>query len=246
MPIRLAAYSDLLPASKCLARAFMNEGLFGKYMHPHRDQYPEDFYLKFLQMLRDAWAGGPDHQLVVSYTASNDNGSNTETITGIAHWTRMRAIPQSSLIGNVKKSVMSWYSYLESFIYPNRAIDHTRENILSEIGPFVSHFWTGSRAEVWDLTLLGVDPAAGGKGHGKALVAWGFEQAKAEGVGCSVMGAEGTEKFYKSCGFDVIAGGAGVHGGEKNPLIREKIPGGTTLFWDNGRDVSDVKEYGQK
>ncbi|CAK1360884.1 unnamed protein product [Cercospora beticola] len=249
MPIRAATYSDLLPASKCLARAFKDEPLFGQYIHPYRDQHPEDMYLHFLHKLRNVWASQDlDQYLLVSYsTASSGQPSNSpsrETITGIAHWTRMREHqPQDTLYQTLSKSAMSTYNYLESFLYPNRAQEPSRANIMSEFPPFSAHFWTGSRAEVYDLTLLGVDPSASGQGHGQQLAAWGFERAKAEGVGCSVVGAEGTEKFYRKCGFDAVAGGVSDAGGEKNPLVREGIEGGLVMFWDNGRSLEGVQEY---
>lgn len=243
MPIRAATYSDLLPASKCLARAFKDEALFGVYMHPRRDQFPDDVYLQFLHRLRDGWASGPDNHFLVSYLQAPDG---TEQITGFAHWKRMRANPQTTVVQKVTKTAMNWYNYLESFIYPNRALEPRRAAILGQIGPFAGHLWSGSRAEVWDLVLLGVDPSYSGTGQGRELVAWGFERAKEEGIGCSVISAEGVEPFYQRCGFDKIVGSVAEHGGETNPFIREKIPGGTILFWDNGRDISGVKGYGEQ
>ena len=41
MSVRNATYEDLLPASKVLAAAFRNEGLFGGLFHPHRNEFPE-------------------------------------------------------------------------------------------------------------------------------------------------------------------------------------------------------------
>jgi GNAT superfamily N-acetyltransferase len=153
----------------------------------------------------------------------------------------MRAQPRTSLLTKASQSVISWYNWAESFIYPNRAVDPVHVGILSEFGPFMQHFWTGSRAEVWDLTLLGVDPVAHGNGHGKQLASWGFEKAKEEGIGCSVVASEGKSGFYQKCGFDVVAGDAKDEGGMRNPLNRENIPGGAILFWDNGRSPGHVQ-----
>ncbi|KAF2207588.1 hypothetical protein CERZMDRAFT_50932 [Cercospora zeae-maydis SCOH1-5] len=240
MPIRPATYSDLLPASKCLARAFKNESLFGQYMHPYRDRYPQDMYLYFLHKLRSIWASQNEKSGSTSSQASSN--AKQETITGLAHWTRMRSHgPKPTIYQSLSKSLMTSYNYFESFFYRNRAVEPSRTTILSEFPTYCGHFWTGSRAEVFDLTLLGVDPSASGQGHGKELVAWGFEQAKAEGVGCSVIGAEGTEPFYRKCGFDVLVGGIADAGGEKNPLVREGIRGGLIMFWDNGRNLDGGK-----
>ncbi|KAK4631310.1 hypothetical protein CLAFUW4_02683 [Fulvia fulva] len=237
--IRPAVYSDLVPAAKVLAKAFQDEAMFGHYMHPYREQYPDDMYLKFLHKLRLAYISGPDHRLLVS--TIKDQGDQ-EVVTGIAHWRRTREDP-TALSRRVSANFLSCYEYLESFLYPNRAADPSRLGVLDGMGPFCAHHWTGSRADVWDLSLLGVGPDYGGKGIGRDLVKWGFEQAKQDGIGCSVVSAAGKEKFYQSCGFDVVVGRCADEGGEANP--GRDIPGGTILFWDDGREVEGVKKYGE-
>ncbi|KAF7192956.1 hypothetical protein HII31_05687 [Pseudocercospora fuligena] len=247
MSIRFANYADLVPASKCLAAAFKDEHMykslqqqnhrnttnknrFGIYMHPHRHSYPEDMYLQFLKMVRNAYFSGPDSYVLVSY-------DDTETITGLAHWRRLRSNPPTPTWSRTFiKTCVNWYNYFESFIYPNRASEPSHLSILGQLGPFAAPFWTGSRSEVWDLTLLGVDSAHGGKGYGRELVKWGFERAREEGVGCSVMASEGKEGFYRSCGFDVLVGNVRDNGGMENPCNLNDIPGGAALFWDNGRE----------
>lgn len=244
MPIRPAVYSDLLPASKFLARAFQDEDLFGIYMHPKRNQYPDDMYLHFLNKLRIGWASGPSNHFLVSYKTDS---TGQEILTGIARWQRLSAANGTpSLYTKTSLNAMKAYIYLESFLYPNRAVDPSRTGILGPVGPFIGHFWTGSRSEVWDLDFLGVDPDHGRQGFGRELVAWGFEQARRDGVGCSVIASDGKERFYQSCGFDKVVGTVRDFGGERNPMVTEGIKGGTILFWDAGRDLSGVKEYGEK
>jgi GNAT superfamily N-acetyltransferase len=154
--------------------------------------------------------------------------------------------PPSSLYTTTTLNAMKAYIWLESFIYPNRAVDLPRTEILAQMGPFCGHHWTGSRSEVWDLDFLGVDPDHGRQGFGQELVAWGFEQARKEGVGCSVISSDGKERFYQSCGFDVVAGTVRDFGGDANPIKKNGITGGTILFWDNGRDLKGVKKYGEE
>jgi GNAT superfamily N-acetyltransferase len=241
MPIRPAVYSDLLPASKFLAKAFKDEDLFGVYMHPRRNEYPDDMYLHFLNKLRIGWASGPNNHFLVSYK-KDDRGR--EILTGIARWQRLsatNAVP--NLYTTASLNAMKAYIWCESFIYPNRAADLSRTGILAKMGPFVGHHWTGTRSEVWDLDFLGVDPDQGGQGFGRELVEWGFEQARKDGVGCSVISSDGKERFYQSCGFDVVVGTVRDFGGDANPIKREGITGGTILFWDNGVEPKGIKEY---
>ena len=70
---------------------------------------------------------------------------------------------------------------------------------------------------------------------------YGFDRAKEEGVGCSVISSAGRENFYRACGYDVNVGRAGDFGGEKNPL--HNVEGGAVLFWDNGRSLEGVESY---
>jgi hypothetical protein len=69
MSIRNATYEDLLPASKVLAAAFKNEGLFGGLFHPHRNEFPDDMHLFFLQKLRVDWArtSTPDQRILLAH-----------------------------------------------------------------------------------------------------------------------------------------------------------------------------------
>lgn len=245
MPLREATYSDLLPASHALSVAFREEGLFGAYFHPHRHEYPDDMHLFFLRKLREDWAvSGPDHKTIL---ASKTDDDGKDVITGVAVWQRKRAVPQPQ-----SWTTAAWVKTVESLnkaealAYPNRAADPSHFDVLHGSEPFIAHHWSGSRAESWYLDLLGVDPQQGGKGVGRELVAWGFEQAKKDGVGCSVIAAEGKETFYGRCGFDVIVGSAGDFGGMENPIKREGIGGGVIFFWDGGKPPSGLKEYGGK
>lgn len=245
MPLRPATFADLLPASKAMAAAFKDEELFGGVLHPHRQQYPDDMYLFFLRLLRVMYYSSPDNYIIL-YTTTHPQTGEKDAIAGAALWTRKRAVKQKPTLPNqAMATAMESYNAAEALIYPNRAADPSMADVLDRMEPFTAHHWTGTRAESWYLNLLGVDPAFGGKGAGRELVAWGFERAREEGmgVGCSVIVAVGKEKFYERCGFDVTVGRAGDEGGEANPL--RDVRGGAIMFWDGGRAAEGVKRYGE-
>jgi GNAT superfamily N-acetyltransferase len=241
MPIREAAYADLVPASKVLAAAFKDESLHGPWFHPYRREFPDDMYLYFLQKLRLEWAAGtssPDKRIWVSVEDSSSR------ITGVAVWERKRKSPTPPTWSQtLAVRAAAGYNYLESFVYPNRAAEPANLNILADTEKYIKHHWSGTRAEGWYLDLIGVDPTAGGKRYGRQLVGWGLEQARKDGVGASLVAAEGKEKFYRACGFDVTAGMCGDEGGEEN-LIR-KVGGGAIMFWDGGIAPEGIKKYGE-
>ena len=98
-------------------------------MHPYLDRFPYDMYLHFLRDLRIAYVSGPDHHLFVSYAIDDRTGQ--ERLTGLAHWRRNRLLPPSaSRTTAVQIRAMEWYNYVESFVYPNRAAEPSRMDVL--------------------------------------------------------------------------------------------------------------------
>ncbi|KAK5743644.1 hypothetical protein LTR17_002551 [Elasticomyces elasticus] len=230
MPIRPLTYPDIPPLALLLASAFKETAITGQFCHPYREQYPEGMYLLFLRHLREEYMKtSPENILLVSY--ATDTNNQKPVITGFAHWYRKRPSPlPCSRPAYLGTKAVQTYNYLESLIYPNRAIDPARFAALRSISPFIAHHWTGSRANVWHLELLGVAPEFVGRGIGGELIAWGFEKAQSEGLGCSVSAAVGTEGFYRKNGFVVEAGNVKDEGGEANPFVRFGLVGGTVMF----------------
>jgi len=123
----------------------------------------------------------------------------------------------------------------------NRAMDPEREDILQRTYPLFKHHWATStnglpRSENWYLHLLGIDPAYGGQGHGRALVQWGLEQARKEGVHASVIASDQKDRFYLRSGFDEVVGNCCE--GEGNPLGEADVKGGSIIFkWAGGKEA---------
>lgn len=220
--------SDLLAVSHILARAFEHEASIGVFMHPYQSQYPDDMYLFFLRALRlDYWRGA-DHHLLVSYEIFQDG---QERVTGFAHWIRKRGeAARTPWLTAAELKCVQAYNYIESLIYPNSAAEPSRTNLKAIVMPFIEHHWQGERADNWYLSLLGVDPQYEKQGYGRALVSFGFRRAMVEGIGCSVVSAAGRERFYRKCGFNIVAGRVQDEGGEANPL--REVGGGTIMFAD--------------
>jgi GNAT superfamily N-acetyltransferase len=124
-----------------------------------------------------------------------------------------------------------------TWLRPNRAADPSALTAMTRAKPFFAHYFQGPRADVYDLNILGVDPAYGGRGIGRTLVAWGLERADEQGIAASVVSAAGKERFYVACGFEEVVGN--VTHGEGNPLA--SVRGGDILFRDR-KEVRLVKE----
>ncbi|OAA36448.1 Acyl-CoA N-acyltransferase [Metarhizium rileyi] len=107
--------------------------------------------------------------------------------------------------------IASRTSYLQAleYMWPNRAADPTKMNILQE---------------TWYLDLLKAHPDYQGQVVGKALVLWGVNKAKEENVCASVLSADGKELSYERYGFFEV-GRANV-----GPLPANGIKGGAVMF----------------
>ena len=168
--------------------------------------------------------------------------TGTEVVTGVAHWSRMgggggarreSSTPHARLAPwdprNVLLPLARGYAALASWWRPNRAADPAKEDIIERSYSFLDHIWTGERAQSWYLESLGVRPEYQNRGLGRKLVQWGLDQAEREGVSASVIAADGKERFYQLCGFDVEPVGRSGEG-ENNPLA--DVPGGLVFFRD--------------
>lgn len=225
--LRLARYADHAAMARVLSLAFWDDVLFGRLIHPHREEYPHDSDLYWLRRIQLHW-WGRSHIFVV--TTNVDEKTGREVVTGVAHWSRMGKTGATSAWAdptNLALPVAKAYATLASWWRPNRAADPAYEDIIERSYHFLDHVWTGSRAESWYLEALGVHPDYQNRGLGRALVKWGLDQAECEGVSASVIAADGKERFYQRCGFDPEPVGKSGEG-EGNPL--SEVPGGLIFF----------------
>lgn len=228
-----------------LAAAFHDDYLFGRFVHPRRNEFPSDVYLYWLRFLREAYFTEPGEYLVVSYSVDEATGIE-QAITGIAHWIRnYDNPPPTTLASRTKLRAIEAYNKAENVIWTNRAIDQANDAILPLGNPFFLHHWSGSRADSWHLSLLGVDPKYEKRGFGRMLVQWGFEHSLQESVSCSVISVPGQERFYRACGFDKVVGTTNDEGGDDNAWKAAGLEAAPIMFCDHGIEPTGLKGYGE-
>ncbi len=180
-------------------------------------------------------------------------GNASERVLGTAHWSRM-APDRGPLSNYAVGSDLAWWDprrllkpifrahwllLLTLGIRRNRAADPAKEDIIEQSYGFLDHVWTAEnqRSPCWYLECLAVRPEYQKCRVGRELVRWGINKAEQEGICCSVISAEGRERFYQNCGFDV--GPVGWSGeGDGNPLA--EVPGGL-IFVREAKEVRDGK-----
>lgn len=114
-------------------------------------------------------------------------------------------------------------------LWPNRASDPTKEDILAHAHGYYKIMWTGEREEAYYLEALGVLPGHQGKGIGRKLAQWGMDGAAKEGVYASVISAPGKEPFYYKIGFEYQLGTSAM--GEGNPMRTVGDGQGGPILW---------------
>lgn len=226
MDLRLAEPSDEPIIAAICTRAFFDEDLFGRVIHPQRNKFPQDVQIFWHQWVRNDWSN-PRNKIIVAVTTDE---TQQEKIIGAAIWQRQGGDDGAQKVTDEWADPGPW-PLLPST--QNRALDPSKANILQESASYTKHYWDGASATNWYLSLCCVDPAVKGRGAGRLLVRWGLDRAEDEGIAASVMASEGSDAFYLKCGYDEVVGNANE--GDGNPLQKVDVKGGNILFmWPKG------------
>ncbi|TID26480.1 acyl-CoA N-acyltransferase [Venturia nashicola] len=215
MSVRHADKSDITAIIDILTQAFWDEDAVGRFMHPHRDRYPDDVKKYWRGVLRENWWKKGYSALVVV--------DDQEIVVAFAGWAFVDETPPP-LLQSISQSLLTLYlkthSHLSTLTSPNRAANPKNLSATSRALPFyIDKLPTAPR---FDLETLAVHPSHQGQGYGSLLVQWGVDRATGEGVPATVICADGTEGFYETWfgrGVGRITEGVGnplggVRGGE--------------------------------
>lgn len=207
MYLRPAQPSDEPAIVSICARAFYNEDLFGRVMHPHRDQYPEDLEIYWRGVVRRDWASPRNRVFVVvcpKNPEQNQHDKEEDEVVGMAIWQRQGNDATAQKIIQEHTDPTPLFQHIPA--RENRAADPTKKNHLADSAKYTEHYWSAPHSENWYLSLCAVDPAHAGHGYGRVLVQWGLDRARQEGVDASVISSETSPAFYLRCGFDEVVG----------------------------------------
>ena len=209
--LRPAMLSDLTSIAQVWSRAFFDDEIIGHMMHPFRNKYPDDIYWFLLRGIRERFFDWRHQFLVV--TATEDG---TSRVVGAADWRRLGNGGKKMDLAwwdprNAISPLLHTYHNISLYFFPNRAADPSRASFLDTAVAKSEKYWTGERAECWDLHVCGVDPEFQGKGVGKLLATWGVKEAEKEGdiVCASVLCGEKNRGFYGKAGLVTQIGGSG-------------------------------------
>ncbi|KAJ8116806.1 hypothetical protein OPT61_g1852 [Boeremia exigua] len=237
MHLRAALPADEPSMAAICTRAFFNDDLFGRVIHPERATYPDDVQIYWHEWLRRDWSS-PRSRILVAVTEDDDQEQGK--IVGVAIWERQDGDLGVSEVSNAQTHSGPWPALITS---QNRALDPSKKTMLEDSEVYMKHFWAGARATNWYLALCCVDPACQHRGCGRLLTRWGLERAREENIMASVIASDGSTGFYLKCGFDEVVGNACRAGGDANPMAKANVKGGDILFaWSGITNSNPVLE----
>ena len=87
MPLRFAQAKDIPDLARIFAAAFQDDEMMGGHLHPHRQEYPND-YRRYWEEKSTEWYWDYSHQIVVTYTSKPAVKGEEEVLTGVGDWIR--------------------------------------------------------------------------------------------------------------------------------------------------------------
>ena len=194
---------------------FMDDDLWGRFMHPHRKEYPDD------------WIGYWKH--TVRKQIANPNGF---CLVGVDQQNTIKACMLVSKMGDASHIIPAGdasemaQAADENVGFTDRAADPKAVTIFDNHWPDIAHHFVGERANAWMIELLCVHPdVQRGKGYGRDLIQKAIELGKSEKpiVPVAVIASIIGDPVYEKYGFREV-GRADV--GEL------KVQGGSLKFYE--------------
>lgn len=221
MTIRKATPADHRAMAEVAAAAFIDDDVFGRFMYPHRREYPDDYIMGWE---RDFWVKSTEPER--EYLVSVDDA--TGEVAAWACWMRVGPGAATTRQNPISLRLQNIYTTqaarAHAYLYPNRAADPAHVAAFYDSIPLTEHLWSGPRADAWQLDFLCTHPAHERRGHGGALVRWGLAKADDEQIPASVIAAWQRDDYYASFGFREV--------GRANVGPIAEVKGGAVMFRD--------------
>lgn len=221
--VREATLADVPQMADVFAAGFVDDDVFGRFMHPKRNEYPQDWLRYWNYDIRK-------HLLdpaAISFVHVDDAG----TINGCCLMKRMgkggeRRARAESWSRTAERKLGGLMMTWDNWTFTDRTADKRNLEIFAKNWPNIKHHWTGPREECWMIELFCVHPNVQRGGYGTSLIQKAIELCKAEtpAVPLSVIASEVGSPFYNKQGFEDV-GWASV--GEMSD-----VKGGSIKFYE--------------
>lgn len=228
--IREATLADVADMAEIFAAGFIDDDVFGRFMHPKRHEYLEDWIRYWHRDMRR-------HVLEPRgkcFVCANDSGQ----VMGCVIMQRLGkggdALAASESYSHmIERKLWAADEAVDNFTSTDRSADPKAIEAFEQNWEDIQHHFSGPRAECWMIELLCIHPDAQAKGAGRAIIEHAIDLCKSEEtpVPLAVIASDIGDAFYERMGFREagranVGGMSGVRGGSlkfyEQHLLQEK------------------------
>lgn len=198
--VRLATLADIPQMAEVFAAGFIDDDVFGRYMHPKRREYPNDWLRHWNKDLRNHLL----NPAAKCYVRVDDQGKVKGCVMMVRIGQGGEAKAAAETLGHqMQRQFYAAQDYLESFTWSDKSADHEAMAVFDRNWEDIKHYFTGSRAECWMIELLCIHPDAQKSGYGRDVIQTAIDLCKSETppLPVCVVASDIGDAFYEKQGF---------------------------------------------
>ena len=222
--VRQAALADIPQMAEVFAGGFIDDDVFGRFMHPKRHEYPEDWFRHWNWDLRNHLID----PAALCFVHEDDHGS----VKGCCMMKRLgkggdRRAAAESWARKAERAIGATQTTWDNWTLTDRSADKHNMDIFDRNWEDIKQHFTGPREECWMIELLCIHPDVQKRGYGRNLIQNAIEVCKAEDppVPLAVIASETGDEFYEKLGFR--------EAGRANVGEMAGVGGGSLKFYEN-------------
>lgn len=222
--VRLATLNDVRQMAEVFASGFMDDEVFGKFMHPKRRKFPDDWLASWTRDFHTHLLD-PVSQCYVR-TNSDGHVAGCMILRGIGKGGDARAAAETYW-HQIQRRLYTVQKNVESMAWPDRSADDEAVAAFDRNWEDIKHHFTGPRAQCWMIELFCIHPDSQKKGYGRDLVQTAIDLCKSETpkLPLCVIASDIGDAFYEKYGFREV--------GRANVGALAGVVGGSLKFFED-------------
>ncbi|RMZ89900.1 hypothetical protein DV736_g2870, partial [Chaetothyriales sp. CBS 134916] len=229
-PTRQASLADVQQVAQVFAAGFIDDDVFGRFMHPKRREYPADWLRYWQREIKQHLVDASALLYVRTDASGIVKGCCAMRRLGQGTQAEDRASSASLVAGDNQTDQENDANWIDRSADPEAiaAFERNWEDI--------KHHFCGPRAECWMIELLCVAPDAQKSGYGRELIHAAIALCQAENpmVPLCVIASETGDGFYEKLGFREV--------GRANVGELSGVRGGSLKFYEEHLDRGNNTE----
>ena len=200
--VQQATLADVREMANVVSAGFMDDDVFGRFMHPKRKEYPDDWQCSWQREIRRHLAGPATR----NYVGVDDSSGR---IAGFCLVKRLGAgaskLPRS-LFQSFQGALMSSQNLWIDYTWTDRSADADAVTKFDNNWNDIEHNFSGPRKECWLIDVLCVHPDFQHRGIGRSLAMKAVELGEGEDpmVPVAVIASATGDRFYNKLGFKEV------------------------------------------